>query len=489
MHHLERSNNAKSKQLLSSTKWERFQQRLINLSVDIDDKSKCIDLLIGAIKTHHVTIVKNLRDVKDNYIVDFNKNSVHFNCSFSSLLQEYERITFAKETITSQIQELSEKKRNENKLTKSRLLDTRQSIDDMISKAFREWESGKGEREKTFVSKKADYVKACTVDALQPEIRKLSLSFQLEMEKLSKEVETRRQHLEKDVSIEFHHEVNQYLNEADMRLMLLYEEREKKWRTQIHEIENTNRIQLEEIKEASSSKFKTIVSSINLDSLNMKSSDESHFTAELDETIKRIQTKQEHHLVTINEEMNRKLNQLAMQNKNKRDEWKKQTDMENEKKLTCENKRMSERVESNRDEVIEVLLRFNHKEIERLENKTSTKSQDIGISGDSDVIGKLKHIRDKNEFVNRELRDTTNDITQIYIKQQQMLEQIQAKEQLIVVAESRRAELTKSHKDITERELNRNCSIYEEMEKLKAKKSNLQQKSLEVHQMLDHVQL
>jgi len=27
------------------------------------------------------------------------------------------------------------------------------------------------------------------------------------------------------------------------------------------------------------------------------------------------------------------------------------------------------------------------------------------------------------------------------------------------------------------------------MEKLKAKKSNLQQKSLEVHQMLDHVQL
>ena len=167
----------------------------------------------------------------------------------SVLVESYARSTNKKEEIALEIEVLVEKNKQENGRTKRHLMKLRQGIQNDFKVASDEWKSCKEEREELWIAEKVKHVRACTVDALQPEIKRLSGTHEVEVNKLIEEAATRKRYIEKETEIDFHRKFNEYMYEANKRKDFLLEGRMKKWRNKIHQFEISNAEKLKEVYE------------------------------------------------------------------------------------------------------------------------------------------------------------------------------------------------------------------------------------------------
>lgn len=470
---------------------EKFQERVIQLSVAIDDYSKSIDLLLDTIKAHQEHNDNVIKEENAKLRVNFNLANASFNERFSQHLDEYARATKAKQEIANEIEILSKKKSQENEVSKARLLEVSQTLHGNIKNAFSEWDSHKDEREEMWLSKKVNYVRACTVDALQPEIKRLSLAHEYELTKLTEEAAVRRRYIEKEIDIEFHREYNNCIDVTEKRQSLLSEGRGKLWRDQIKEIESAHQKRLDDITNEAAQKIKERLLSCK----GKEYEEEAKFKkevgslkAEFHVKLKEIQEKHNQYLEDICRASKLKLDQIHTQMTNKKEEWEQSEKLRLKIKLNEKINAMKTSIQQRRDGDIEVLLRMSHTAEDELEEKIKAQKQEQSLSTSYDLDVKIKCIKEKNKSLNRQLSCATKDIEKIRFEQQQILEQVESKQQLIAKAETGYSMLMQAQEKINHTEQCRHSSILAEIEESDLKRSNLEAQALELRRKLDSVE-
>ncbi len=470
---------------------EKFQERVIKLSVAIDDYSKTIDLLLSTIKAHQEHNDNIIKEENAKLRLNFNLANASFNERISQCLDEYARVTKAKEEIANEIEILSKKKSQENELTKTRLLELSQTLDGNIKNAFSEWDSRKDEREEMWLSKKVNYVRACTVDALQPEIKRLSVTHEFELTKLTEEAAVRRRYVEKEMDIEFHREYNNCLDVTEKRQSLLCEGREKLWRDKIREIESAHQKRLDDITNEAGQKLKERLLSCK----GKEYEEEEKFkkeigslNADLNIKLKEIQDKRIRCLEEICRDSKLKLDQIHTQMTNKKEEWEQSEKLRLKVKLNEKINGMNTSIQQRRDGDIEVLLRMNQTAEDELEEKIKAQKQEQSLSTSYDLGLKIKCIKERNELLNRQLSCATKDVEKIRVEQQQILEQVESKEQLIAKAETGYMMLMQAQEKINCAERSRHSSILAEIKESDLKRSDLEAQSLELRRKLDSIE-
>lgn len=477
-------------QIGSEPKWERFQRHLIKLSVDLDEKTKSIDLLLDTIKAHQENSDCKTREENAKYRVEFNQTTTHLNEDLSKLLETYAHSTRKKKEITFELESLNEKKRRENDITKTHLLEIRQRISNQIQDASDEWNSGKEEREELWITKKAKHIRSRTVEALQPEIRRLSATQEVEKKKLLDEAIARKHHHVKQMNLEFHRDFNIYFDEAEKRKMLLLERRLQKWENKIFEFEKGHLNQLRNIKEDAANVIKENSSSFNEDVMKTNCVDNiNNLDRQLQTKLNEINKIQEQKIGMMHCNFDKSLEKIEDKMTNLGEEWEKNKRLEFQSKIEEEMKVVTESIQNKRDTDIDTLIRSNHKIETELEKDFFERKKQESTSTESNLAEKMNQILEKNNMMKNMLATTSKDVEATKIEQQNVLEKAEIKEQLAFKAETGISVMKKAYESLERTKMNPNVSMHKLIKDYDTKQFCLKQNLHDLQNTLSSIEL
>lgn len=477
-------------QIISKPKWERFQHHLIKLSVELDEKTKIIDLLLDTIKTHEENSNSQTREENAKFRVEYNQRITRLNKDLSTLLKTYALCTRKKEEITFELESLNEKKIQENHVTKAHLLKIRQKITNEVQDTSDQWNSCKEEREEQWFTKKEKHMRACTVDALQPEMRRLSVAQEVEERKLVEEATSRRQYLVKQMNIEFHREFNIYFDEAEKRKACLLEGRVQKWESKIFQLEKKHLNEVRDIQKNAENETRKNFSSFSEDVMKTKCIDEiSNLNHQLLSKLNEINKTEEQKVGMVKCNFDKSLEEIKDKMTTSKEEWESNRRLEFQSKIEKEIKVITASIQNKRDADIDVLIRSNHKIETELEKKFFERKKLESTSTESHLTEKIKQILDKNNMIKNKLITESKKIEETSIEQQNVLEKAEIKEELIFKAETGILVMKKAYKSLECTKMNPNPSIKKSIEDYDTKRNDLNNSLHNLQNTLNSIEL
>ncbi len=453
----------------------KLQHRLINLSVSVEDKVKTVDLFIEAIKSHQESSDLEFREENARLRVKFNHLASNNSGKLSELLEKYEQSTKRKEKIMCEVETLMEKKRGEDKITQAALMKARQRLQNEIQDASDEWKGCEGEREEIWIAEKVKHVRACTVDALQPEIKRLSSSHEAEIKNLLEESAVRERYMKKEVEMEFQREFNQYLDEAEKRKALLLEGRRKKWRSKIDQLEKSYAKRLEEMKEKSAEEtnYPTICNNL-LD--NNYASQINELNDEIQKRIKEMDRVKNQKLDEIIRQKDDTLENITNDQLRQKEEWRRGKSLELRSNLEEELAIIETGIRNDRDTEINALIHSNYELEEKLEKNLEKRKKKEDASMDKNFAETLKHLKKKNDALNANLEGVSQEVHQLRIEHQNILERLETKEQVISKTKRGILALKQACERLESSEMSINASLYEAIEEQNKQQSYLEKR-------------
>ena len=424
--------NNKTVSIIPIAKWEKFQHRLISLAVAIDDKNKTIDLLLDAIKTHQQESDVQIQEENTKLRVEYNAVSNKLKQSIQASLDSYSNATQKKKDITDEIELLAQKARKENEITKSRLLQAQQTIKHQTQDAHDEWQSCKHNREELWIANKVKHVKACTVDALQPELKRLSLSQEMEMNKIIEEAQTKRRYLEKQMDIDFKRGLNLYIDNIEVKKAQLVQACINKWSNLIRDLKGDHNKEVKDVKERVFEDMNQNSICLNLNAIGINISDESNkLKCELQRKLEDIQATEKSRRLTMKDRSEHLLGDIQGQLNKDKENWMKS---ERQKYLKwIENEMIDVHIlcRKERDLEIDLLIRSNYKRKTELESEIASKLKTEMISETSRLKEEKLLITTKNADFKEHLSKVTEDLDRLCIDKSNFIERIEMKKHII----------------------------------------------------------
>ena len=412
---------------------DKVQERLIQLSVGIEEKNKSIDTLIGSINVHNERMLKQFEVNKAKYLVELKKRSKDHSIALSQILQEYEGTTEDKEKVSDEVATLSAKMKQENEITKSRLLNMRETAAEKITHAAEEWNSCRLDREELWINKKIEHVRLCTVNALQPEIKRLSESHEAELSRLMGEASTRKQYLEREINLTFQRNFNLYCEENDRRKAILIEGRTKNWKTKIKGEEEKHRQNLMALRVSEEEESLHEGTSSNDLTERMR-----EVTDSADEQLKDMEKIAKCKRDDINEKLaSFNHGRKAKQDKIK-DQWYYDQKSMKQKKLDRQMESFQKEVLKRRDSDMEALIRHYHRIHIQVESDFDNKPNDeVMLHETNRMSDEVKYVKNQNKSKATEISTLAQDIERLNKSRQTLLDCIETKEKRVKSNESK----------------------------------------------------
>lgn len=411
---------------------DKLQERLIQLSVGIEEKTKSIDTLIGSINVHNESTLKQIEAYKAKYLVELKKRSNDNNIALSHILEDYERATRDKVKVSDEVATLSAKMKQENETTKSRLLNVRKTIAENIANTAEEWNSCRLEREELWINKKIEHVRLCTVHALQPEIKRLSDSHEAELSRLMGEASTRKKYLEREIKLTFQRNFNLYCEENDRRKAILIEGRTKNWKTKIKEEEGKYHEKLTTLK-VSEENPEAIDESLNAGTSSKDLTDlMREVTDSADKQLKDLENMEKCKRDSISEKLASFYHEKNTEQDKVKDQWYQDQNLTKQRKLDREMELFHKEVLKRRDSDIEALIRRYHRIHEEIESDFDHKRNDeLMLQERNRLSDEVKYVNNQNKSKATAISTLAHDIERLNKSRQTLLDCIETKEKRV----------------------------------------------------------
>ena len=186
------------------TRCSNLERKLVRLSVAIEDKSESIDLLIQAIQELETSTQSQHQHRSAECRLQYDEASTRYSDELERLRRQCAEAIDRKKNLASELEEAGgRKKREEDKLS-LRFHEIRTKMEADIANAKIAWDAGRRQREQKWMSEKVNKVRKATLEALQPEVRRLLDGQRRELEEIENERNAKLAylHAEHDKSLE-----------------------------------------------------------------------------------------------------------------------------------------------------------------------------------------------------------------------------------------------------------------------------------------------
>jgi len=223
----------------ATARCSELERKLVHLSVAIEDKSESIDLLVQAIQEAEVKLEHQYQVCNAELRLKYDETSGQHNAELENCLKQCSESIEEKKGLASELEEMIERKKQEEYNISYCFEEIGNGTEANISKAKEEWKAGEKQREQEWMTNKVNKVRKATLEALQPEVRRLLDRQRLEMVQIENEMETREKYLENELNKDYQIEFSEYKAEAESRKKVLVARRKERWLEQISTTQET----------------------------------------------------------------------------------------------------------------------------------------------------------------------------------------------------------------------------------------------------------
>ena len=146
-----------------STIAQRLKKKLIQLSLEIDDKTKSLELITEACRQEELSFEKQENAIISQYNNDNAAAVERQKAERRELLQRISSALTEKKELASKVQDLQRKKEKEDENTSKAIQEARQKNKNQIEEALAIWKAGKKKREVAFLERERKNVKGQTI--------------------------------------------------------------------------------------------------------------------------------------------------------------------------------------------------------------------------------------------------------------------------------------------------------------------------------------
>ena len=221
-------------------KFKKLHDKVLHLSVSIEDNTKSIVILQGAIQDTVESIGQKHTKTNAKYRVLFDGNATNYEVRLAVLLGSCSKLVKQKEELTETINGLIEDKKEEEKKTDIALKHVYTETQNDIRLRRQKWKSDEKERRSRWMAENVERVRRDTIKALEPEIKSLIHKNKVEVGNIESEFKTKKHYLEKEKEISLQLKIREYLKTANEKREYKTAERKDCWEEQLSELKRTN---------------------------------------------------------------------------------------------------------------------------------------------------------------------------------------------------------------------------------------------------------
>ena len=415
-------------------RFKQLHDKVLLLSVTIEDNTKSIAILEGAIKENVESFGLKYTETNAKYRVLFDENAKNYEVKLSQLLGSCSILVNEKEQLTTMINKLIEDKKEEDNKTDLALTNICTETQNEIGLRLQLWKKGEKERRERWMAENVKRVRRDTVKALEPEIKNLIHKNKVEVGNIEAEFETKKTYLEKEQEITLQLKIREYLKTAGEKREYKIDERKDFWEQQLaefnrinfRELDNTKKdyLNLEEgEKSCEDSKIQTLIEEYDRDIRSMR-----------ERRVQEIGNMRNDHAErkkALLQDHKDKVVQLSKEDTDKKTEWEKEAKVSIRKEKVEGMITIKEDILQNRNKNIDDLIRiYNQKETNfRLycEEHMKISKKDLEDAHNDDVTSNQEDIislRDK-------LSQSYDKIDTLKIENQKIEDKIEAAEERV----------------------------------------------------------
>jgi hypothetical protein len=178
----------------ASTPSERcteLERKVVHLSVAIEDRSASIDLLTEAIQDAEKASENEHKHQNAELRVKYEEASNQYLTQLEKLKTDCSESIEMEKILAAEFEEMVELKKKEEEKMASRLDEIRRRTEEQILEEKNKWMAGKIKREREWMANKVKQVRKATLEALQPELKRLLDRQKLEIEEMKEEKDSK----------------------------------------------------------------------------------------------------------------------------------------------------------------------------------------------------------------------------------------------------------------------------------------------------------
>lgn len=189
---------------------KRLRKKLIQLSLELDDKTKSIELLENATLEEEKANDVLRTDLSQQHSSELEANTLRHKSERSELLEQLNRALAEKEDLAAKVQALLDEKKEEEVKADSAVASIRRTNQLNIEEAKAAWKAGEASRTDAFMSDEKQRITQQTITALEPEVKKIMEAHRSSLSTLKDDEERTRRELatllqsEYDEKVELH---------------------------------------------------------------------------------------------------------------------------------------------------------------------------------------------------------------------------------------------------------------------------------------------
>lgn len=433
-----------TKAFSADTRCSELEKKIVHLSVAIEDRSESIDLLIQAIEDVDKDSERQRQHQNAELRQMYEQTSDQYGKELSVLKQKCSESIEEKKALASELERLTEERRIEEEKLSAALDQIHNRTEERIQQEKKKWMDGKVKREQQWMSSKVQQVRRATLEALQPELKRLLDSQRLEMEEIKAEQDSKMKYQELEAQRNFESKLSEYKIESNSRTRVIVAKRKEEWMEQIASLRQSFTDQMKGTLLPNDSIEDTLRKEYNEarnDLEDKHSRNMDRVTEARDRRKKELNLSLQEKLKELDEKMRKELESIEKDDASRKEIWRNKKKASLQKEFDESVRSMHQLVIAERDRNIDLAIRSNQKNETDFQQSFATTSAEKKSSVESEFSKQLKCVEEEISSKQKQLRASASTIASLTQKVQNSKDQVDISERKIEKVRKRIAQI------------------------------------------------
>ncbi|GMH82245.1 hypothetical protein TrVE_jg11821 [Triparma verrucosa] len=193
-----------SSSITINTSVQNLQQKLIQLSLEIEDQEKTVMILTDEMKRLTEVGEVKQKEIARKYREDFKNQAAEYKDELSKRLENCDRLTAKKQELASDLKRLQGKIKMAEDRAKAAVEKVRKDGEREINEAAASWGEGEIIRREKWIERKTTEIREITIKGLEPEVQRIIDKHKKDCQDLEDELEMKK----RDFLVDFHKDLD-----------------------------------------------------------------------------------------------------------------------------------------------------------------------------------------------------------------------------------------------------------------------------------------
>jgi len=170
-----------------------LQNRLVQLSLEIEDSDKSVNLLKSKLRQMEKSADSEQREIGDRWREEFKEQSHDLQKDSSASLNVVDELTMKKKSLALAVTELQRSIKEEEERTNKLVEKVKKKSEQEIEAACANWGEGEAIRREKWLERKTKEIREITIKGLEPEVQRIIDKHKVDCAELDNEYEQNKQ--------------------------------------------------------------------------------------------------------------------------------------------------------------------------------------------------------------------------------------------------------------------------------------------------------